>query len=216
VAEPYKPGDLGAIAQLRAGFLPRRMLQLFVGLVLYGWTMAMLVQADLGLDPWDVFHQGVAGRVGLTFGQVVIVTGAFVLLGWLPLRQKPGVGTVANVIVIGLAADLGIALMQRPDSWVWQCVLMIGGIVGNGLAGALYIGAHLGTGPRDGLWVGLVRTIGLSVRLWRTVIEVTVLVVGFILGGTVGVGTVLYAIAIGPIVQFFLPLVQARLRTPEK
>src|SRR5699024_6634378 len=165
------------------------MLQLFVGLVLYSWTMAMLVQADLGLDPWDVFHQGIAGRVGLTFGQVVIVTGAFVLLGWLPLRQKPGVGTVANVIVIGLAADLGIALMQRPDPRVWQ---------------------------RDGLWVCMVRTIGLRVRLWVPVFEVTVRVVGFILGVTVGVGTVLCAIAIGPIVKFFLPLVQAGLRRLEK
>src|SRR5690625_5908516 len=132
------------------------MLQLFVGLVLYGWTMAMLVQADLGLDPWDVFHQGVAGRVGLTFGQVVIVTGAFVLLGWLPLRQKPGVGTVANVIVIGLAEDLGIAVMQRPDSWVWQCTLMIGGIVGNGLDGAMYHVTINGSSPVMRLRVCLV------------------------------------------------------------
>src|SRR5699024_5110166 len=128
-----------------------------------------LVQADLGLDPWDVFHQGVAGRVGLTFGQVVIVTGAFVLLGWLPLRQKPGVGTVANVIVIGLAADLGIAVMQRPDSWVWQCLLMIGGIVGNGLAGALYIGRHLRTWERDGNRGGLVSHVCTGVRRWYTV-----------------------------------------------
>ncbi|MET0820113.1 MAG: hypothetical protein ABWY58_04040 [Aeromicrobium sp.] len=188
--------------------LPVRLVQLNVGLFLYGFTMAMLVESTLGLDPWDVFHEGVTQHVGLTFGQVVIATGAVVLLLWIPLRQMPGVGTVLNVLVIGLAADFGIAVIAQPDALWLRAVLLVGGIVGNGFAGALYIGAALGPGPRDGLWLGLVRRTGRSVRLWRTVIEVSVLAIGFVLGGTVGVGTVLYAVTIGPIVQAFLPLVQ--------
>ncbi len=200
--------------QLRAGRLPRRIVQLVVGLVLYGFTMAVMVRADLGLDPWDVFHQGVAKHLPLTFGQVVIVTGAVVLLLWIPLRQVPGLGTVLNVVIIGLAADAGLALVERPDDLWLRVVLMVASVIGNGLAGALYIGAHLGPGPRDGLWLGLVRRTGRSVRFLRTVIEVTVLIVGFVLGGTVGLGTVLYAVAIGPTVQFFLPLTHARLAPP--
>jgi uncharacterized membrane protein YczE len=186
--------------------LPERLVRLLAGLFLYGFTMAMMVESTLGLDPWDVFHQGIANHVSLTFGQVVIVVGALVLLLWIPLRQMPGIGTILNVIVIGLAADFGIAVIHRPhDLWL-RIPLLLGGIVGNAMAGALYIGAQLGPGPRDGLWLGLVRRTGRSVRLWRTVIEVTVLVVGFVLGGTVGLGTVLYAVLIGPLVQFFLPL----------
>ena len=184
-----------------------RLVQLNVGLFLYGFTMAMMVEATLGLDPWDVFHEGVASRVPLSFGQVVIVTGAFVLLLWIPLRQLPGLGTVLNVVVIGLAADFGIAVIAQPDQLVWRVLLLVGGVVGNGFAGALYIGAALGPGPRDGLWLGLVRRTGRSIRFWRTTIEVTVLIIGFALGGTVGVGTVLYALTIGPIVQFFTGVV---------
>lgn len=187
--------------------MTERLVRLLAGLFLYGFTMAMMVESTLGLDPWDVFHEGLAKHVPLTFGQVVIVTGAAVLLLWIPLRQKPGIGTVLNVIVIGLAADLGIAVISQPDNVALRTLLLVGGVVGNGLAGALYIGAHLGPGPRDGLWLGLVRITGRSVRFWRTTIELTVLVLGFLLGGTVGVGTVLYALAIGPLVQLFLPWV---------
>lgn len=194
--------------------LPARLVRLNVGLLLYGFTMAMMVESTLGLDPWDVFHEGVTQHVGLTFGQVVIVTGAVVLLLWIPLRQMPGIGTVLNVIVIGVAADAGIAVIAQPDDLWLRSLLLVGGIVGNGFAGALYIGAALGPGPRDGLWLGLVRRTGRSVRLWRTVIEVAVLAVGFALGGTVGVGTVLYAVAIGPIVQAFLPHTQVEVRRP--
>jgi uncharacterized membrane protein YczE len=185
-----------------------RLIRLNIGLFLYGFTMAMMVESSLGLDPWDVFHEGVTRHVDLSFGQVVIVTGALVLLLWIPLRQLPGIGTVLNVIVIGLAADLGIAVITQPDDLWLRALLLLAGIVGNGFAGALYIGAALGPGPRDGLWLGLVRRTGRSIRFWRTAIEVTVLVVGFALGGTVGVGTVLYALAIGPLVQLFLPWVQ--------
>lgn len=185
--------------------LAARLVQLNLGLFLYGFTMAMMVESTLGLDPWDVFHEGLTRHVGLTFGQVVIATGAVILLLWIPLRQMPGVGTVLNVLVIGLAADFGIAVLAQPDEMWLRVLLLVGGVVGNGFAGALYIGAALGSGPRDGLWLGLVRRTGHSVRFWRTTIEVAVLAVGFALGGTVGVGTVLYAVTIGPIVQVFLP-----------
>lgn len=193
--------------QLREPGLGRRLPQLLGGLVLYGFSMALLVLSGLGLDPWDVFHEGVANRVDLSFGVVVILTGALVLLAWIPLRQRVGVGTIANVVVIGLAADLTLAVVPVPRALWLQIVFLVAGIVLNGLAGALYVGARLGPGPRDGLWVALSARTGRSVRFIRTCIEVTVLVVGFLLGGTVGVGTVLYAIAIGPVVQFFLPRV---------
>lgn len=196
-----------AVTTARVG-LPARLVRLNTGLLLYGFTMAMMVESTLGLDPWDVFHEGITRHVGLTFGQVVIVTGAAVLLLWIPLRQRPGVGTVLNVLVIGLAADFGIAWITRPDDLWIRTLLLVGGIVGNAFAGAVYIGAALGSGPRDGLWLGLVRRTGRSIRLWRTTIEVTVLAVGFVLGGTVGVGTVLYALTIGPLVQLFLPFTQ--------
>ena len=209
--EPYTPPALSPLEQIRAGKLARRLPQLLFGLTLYGWSMAMMVESVLGLDPWDVFHQGLTRHIPLSFGQVVIAVGAVLLLLWIPLRQWPGLGTVLNVIIIGLAADAGLAVMAEPDSLVARFSLLIGGVVLNGLAGALYIGAHLGPGPRDGLWLGVVRKTGLSVRLIRTVVEVTVLAIGFVLGGTVGLGTVVYALSIGPIVQFFLPLVSVRL-----
>jgi uncharacterized membrane protein YczE len=181
-----------------------RLSRLVVGLLLYGVTLAMLVQSGLGLDPWDVFHQGLTHHVPLTFGQVTILVGALVLLLWVPLRQRPGVGTILNVILIGLAADAGLALIPAPEELWARIVLLVSGVLGNGLAGALYIGAQLGPGPRDGLWVALVERTGLSIRVVRTGIEASVLVTGFLLGGTVGIGTVLYALAIGPLVQFFL------------
>lgn len=190
--------------------LGRRLAQLLLGLWLYGATMALLVESGLGLDPWDVFHEGLTHHVPLTFGQVVIVVGAVLLLLWIPLRQRPGVGTVLNVLLVGLSADVTLALVPTPDQLGVQVALLVVGVVGNGLAGALYISADLGTGPRDGIWTGLVRRTGRSVRLVRTTLEVTVLAVGFALGGTVGVGTVVYALAIGPVVQLFMPLVQVR------
>lgn len=183
-----------------------RVGRLVFGLLLYGFTMALMVQAGLGLDPWDVFHQGLTHHLPLSFGQVVIVIGALVLLLWIPLRQRPGVGTIANVFIIGLAADAGIALVPAPDQLWAKAALMTVGVVGNALAGALYIGARLGPGPRDGIWVAVVERTGWSIRAVRTVIEASVLVTGFLLGGTVGVGTVFYALAIGPLIQVFLEL----------
>ena len=205
--------NLGPLAQLRAPHLPRRIVQLLVGLTLYGVSMAMMVRGALGLDPWDVFHMGVASHVPLTFGQVTIVVGALVLLLWVPLRQWPGLGTVANVVVIGLAADAGLALIAEPGAWWARAALLLSGLVLNGIAGGLYIGSQLGPGPRDGLMTGLARRTGLSIRLVRTTIEVVVLLVGWLLGGSVGLGTVLYAVSIGPLVQFFLPRLTVDLGT---
>jgi uncharacterized membrane protein YczE len=197
--------NLSPRQQLRAGRLPRRVVQLLVGLALYGVSMAMMIRSTLGLDPWDVFHAGIATHVPLTFGQVTIIVGALVLLLWVPLRQWPGLGTVANVVVIGLAADAGLALLAPPGS-TWARVLLLGfGIVLNGVAGGLYIGSQLGPGPRDGLMTGLHRRTGVSIRLVRTAIEVLVVAIGWVLGGVVGIGTVLYALAIGPLVQLMLP-----------
>ena len=186
--------------------LLRRLLQLYAGLVLYGVSLALMIRADLGLDPWDVFHQGVEQRVGWSFGTVVIVTGAAVLLLWVPLRQRPGLGTVSNVIVIGLAVDAALAVLP-PLSWLPGKVgILVAGIALNAVACATYIGAGFGPGPRDGLMTGLVRRTGGSVRLIRTGIEATVLVIGWLLGGTVGLGTVAYALTIGPLVHHLLPL----------
>lgn len=190
--------------------MTRRLIQLFAGLLLYGFSMALLVQAGLGLDPWDVLHQGIAERTGLTIGTVVIMVGALVLLLWIPLRQKPGVGTVANVILIGLAADVSIWLLPAPEPPAVRIAFVVAGVVLNAVATAAYIGARLGPGPRDGLMTGLVRRTGRSVRLVRTSIEVTVLATGWPLGGTVGVGTVAYALAIGPLVHALLPKLQVR------
>lgn len=202
------------LQQLRAGHTIRRLVQLFIGLTLYGVSMGMLIRANLGLDPWDVFHYGIAQHLPVSFGTVTIIVGAAVLLLWIPLRQVPGLGTIANVIVIGLVTDATLALLERPSAMLLRVLLLGAGIVLNGLAGALYIGSQFGPGPRDGLMTGLVRRTGRSIRLVRTSIEVTVLVVGFVLGGVVGIGTVLYAVLIGPTVQLFLPLFTAPLETP--
>ncbi len=208
---PFELPRLDPLAQLRAGRLVRRLPQLLGGLGLYGWSMAMMIKAGLGLDPWDTFHQGLTGYLPLSFGQITMVVGALVLLAWIPLRQWPGVGTVSNVLVIGLSADAGLALLPSPDALWARIVMMVSAVVLNGLAGAAYIGTHLGPGPRDGLMTGLAARTGRSLRVIRIGIELTVLVVGFALGGVVGVGTVLYAVAIGPLVQFFLPYVAVRL-----
>ncbi|GAA4446818.1 membrane protein [Phytohabitans houttuyneae] len=201
----------------------RRLTQLFAGLVLYGASMALMIESRLGLDPWDVFHQGLSEVTGLRFGLVVILVGAAVLLLWIPLRQRPGIGTVANVVVIGLAVDAVLLVLPTAGPLAARIAYLVGGVVLNGVATGLYIGARLGPGPRDGLMTGFVarrqqgwrgpagppssnsRPRG-SIRVVRTVIEVTVLAVGWLLGGTVGIGTVLYAVAIGPLAHVFIPL----------
>jgi uncharacterized membrane protein YczE len=190
---------------------PRRLLQLYAGLALYGVSMAMLVRAELGVMPWDVLHQGISRQLGGSLGTVSIVVGALVLLLWVPLGQRPGVGTVSNVVVIGLAVDAALAVLPDVDGLVVRILLVAAGIVLNAVATAAYIGVHLGPGPRDGLMTGLVRRTGGSVRLVRTGIEVAVVASGWLLGGTLGVATVLYALAIGPLVQLLLPPLSVQL-----
>jgi uncharacterized membrane protein YczE len=185
--------------------LPHRLIQLYAGLALYGISMALIIRSALGNMPWDVLHQGLAGRLGWSLGTVTIVVGALVLLAWIPLRQRPGVGTVSNVVVIGVAVDAALAVVPAPSSLVWRVALLVAGVLLNAVATAAYIGVHLGPGPRDGLMTGLVRRTGGSVRLVRTSIEVAVVATGWLLGGTLGIGTVVYAVAIGPLVQVLLP-----------
>ncbi len=185
--------------------MTRRLVQLFAGLFLYGASLAFLLRAGLGLAPWDVLHQGLAQRTGATVGTMVIAVSFLVLLAWVPLRQRPGFGTIANALLVGVALDLTMLVLGDVDAWAWRILLLLAGVLLNALATALYIGALLGPGPRDGLMTGLVRRTGRSVRLVRTTLEVGVLVTGWLLGGTVGVGTVLYAVAIGPIVHVLLP-----------
>jgi uncharacterized membrane protein YczE len=203
-ADPGTPDP--ALDRGASRHLVRRLVQLYAGLTLYGVSSALLVRSGLGLEPWNVLHQGLAERTGLTMGVVLTLVGAAVLLLWIPLRQKPGLGTVSNVLVIGFAMDATLRLVPDAHDPFVQITLMVGGVVLNGVATGLYIAARFGPGPRDGLMTGLHRLTGRSLRLIRTTIEVTVVVTGFLLGGSLGIGTVLYALAIGPLAQFFLRL----------
>jgi uncharacterized membrane protein YczE len=184
--------------------LGRRLFNLYLGLVLFGVSCAMIVASGLGLGPWDVFHQGLSEQVGISLGWVVIGVGLAVLLLWIPLRQRPGLGTISNAIVIGLVIDATLTFLSQPISMAARAGLLVAGVVFSGVATGLYIGAGLGPGPRDGLMTGLAAR-GHSIRVVRTALELTVLVVGWILGGTVGVGTILYAVSIGPLAHFFIP-----------
>jgi uncharacterized membrane protein YczE len=186
--------------------LPRRLVQLYLGLALYGVSMALMIRSALGNMPWDVLHQGLAGRLGWSLGSVTVVVGGLVLLCWIPLRQRPGLGTVSNVVVIGVAVDAALALVPHVDAMAGRIALATGGILLNAVATALYIGARFGPGPRDGLMTGLVGRTGWSLRLVRTGIEVAVVLTGWALGGTLGVVTVVYAVVIGPLVHLLLPL----------
>jgi uncharacterized membrane protein YczE len=191
--------------------LARRVLQLLVGLLLYGISIAMMIRAAIGVSPWEVFSQGVSLRTGIPFGWVVNIVGALVLLLWIPLRQRPGAGTVANVILVGPAAELGLALIPSPGP-VWaDALLFAAGLAVLAVATGLYIGARFGAGPRDGLMTGIHRRFGAPIWAARAVVELTVLTVGWVLGGNVGVGTVAFALLIGPMVDVTLPV----LRVPE-
>ena len=205
---------LGPLAQLTAGRLGRRVPQLLVGLVLYGISMALLVRGAFGGMPWDVLHQGLAGHISLTFGQIVIITSLAVLLLWVPLRQAPGLGTILNAVLIGLVVDPVLTWLAAPNALLPRLALVAAGLVLNALATAMYIGAQLGPGPRDGLMTGLARRSGHSLRLVRTAIEVVVVVAGWLLGGVLGVATIAYAVLIGPLTQAFLPLVVVPLHPP--
>ncbi|RZS44654.1 putative membrane protein YczE [Herbihabitans rhizosphaerae] len=203
-----KPVDLAPVTVTVAPV--RRLAQLLFGLALYGSSAALTIRATLGLNPWNVLHEAISKRTGLSFGTVVAIVGVTVLLAWLPLRQRPGIGTVANVVVTALAVDATLAVVPAPTDLVARVALLVAGVTLNGLAVAIYVGARLGPGPRDGLMTGIHARTRVSVRMARTAIEVVVLVVGWLLGGTVGVGTVIYALAIGPLAQLFLPRVAWR------
>jgi uncharacterized membrane protein YczE len=183
-----------------------RLPQLWIGLVLYGLSGALQVRSTLGLDPWDVLHQGISKHTGLAIGTVLIIVGAVVLLFWIPLRQWPGLGTLSNVVLIGISMNVSLDLLPHVSALGWRIASMLSGVALCGVATGMYIGANLGPGPRDGLMTGLVRRTGRSVRVVRTGLELTVLFTGWLLGGTVGIGTVVFALAIGPLAQIFLPL----------
>ena len=209
-ARAYEISNLGPLSQLRTGRLPRRLVQLVLGLILFGVSIGLMVRGHLGLAPWDVLHSGLVHWLPITFGQVIVLASFVVLLFWLPLGERPGIGTLANAVVIGLVTDLTLAVVPDVPGLAAQGALLVAGVVLNGLSGAIYIGAQLGRGPRDGLMTGLARRTGRSLRLVRTLLEVVVLAIGLALGGSAGVGTVLFALLIGPLTQFFLPWVAVR------
>jgi uncharacterized membrane protein YczE len=184
--------------------MTRRLVSLFAGLSLFGFSIGLMLISGLGLSPWDVLHQGIAVRTGIPIGWVVMGVAVLVLALWWPLRQRPGIGTVANVFVVGLTVQLSITVLPEPRHLAWRLSLLLLGILLNGVATGLYIGARLGPGARDGLMTGLAQR-GLSLRLARTGVEVSVLAAGWLLGGTVGLGTLLYAAAIGPLAHYFIP-----------
>lgn len=184
--------------------LTRRIVQLVFGLVLFGFGIGCMLQSSLGLPPWDVLHQGLAEQLGLSVGVWSIIVSFVVLLAWLPLRERYGMGTVLNAIIIGSVIDLAVLVLPEPEAVWLQAFMLAAGILFIGVASGMYIGANLGPGPRDGLMTAIARR-GPSIRVTRWGLEITVLVTGIVLGGTFGVGTVAFALLIGPLVQFFLP-----------
>ena len=186
-----------------------RLPRFVTGMLLLGPGIALTIDARLGLSPFDVLHQGIARRTGLSFGTVVILLGAAILLLWIPLRQPFGIGTVLNTLTVGLFIDLALWIVPEPELLVWRALMLVGGIVVTGLGIGLYIGAGLGPGPRDGLMTGIAAR-GQALWLVRTAIELTALAAGWALGGTVGVGTVLFAFSIGPLGHVFLDRLHLR------
>ncbi|HUF15533.1 MAG TPA: hypothetical protein VMQ46_06575 [Acidimicrobiia bacterium] len=189
---------------IRGKNLRRRITQLLAGLVLFGVGIALMLQSGLGLPPWDVLHQGLTTQFGLTVGIWSIIVSFVVLVGWLPLRERFGVGTVLNAVVIGVVIDIGVLFIPEPGTVWLDSLMLVVGILAIGLASGMYIGANLGPGPRDGLMTAVARR-GVSIRATRWGLEIAVLVTGILLGGTFGVGTIAFALFIGPLVQFFLP-----------
>lgn len=190
-----------------------RVIQLLAGLVLYGVGCGVMVQAGIGLDPWTVFAQGLSLQTGIGIGWVTNLLGFLVLLLWIPLRQKPGVGTIANILMVGTSMQLTVSVMPPVEGFLWQLIVFLVGIAMVAVASGLYIGANFGPGPRDGLMTGINRRLGWPIWLARLVVEASVLAAGWLLGGTVGLGTVLFAALIGPAVHVALPFFDRRPRT---
>ncbi|TBU75647.1 YczE/YyaS/YitT family protein [Phytopseudomonas daroniae] len=207
--------QLGPLAQLRAGKLLRRLVQLVVGLVFFGVSIALMIRGNLGLAPWDALHVGVAKLLPVSFGWVVVGVSFLVLVLWIPLSEMPGLGTIANAVIIGIVVDFTLQVLAAPETFLWRLLFTIGGVSLCGLGSALYIGAQLGRGPRDGLMTGLHRVTGYSLRAVRTALELSVLLVGLLLAGpaVLGIGTLLFALSIGPLTQVMLPWVLVRLET---
>lgn len=194
---PYRPSSPAADWSIRIG-------RCVAGLAMFGLGISLVIEANLGAAPWDVFHQGLAELTGISVGHVIVLVGLLLLLLWIPLRQRPGIGTLLNALEIGLVVDAVMPMIPDTDRLVVRLGYLVAGIVVVAIGSGLYIGAGLGAGPRDGLMIGLGR-LGLSVRAARTMIEATVLVLGVLLGGTIGVGTLAFTLGIGPLVQAFLP-----------
>jgi uncharacterized membrane protein YczE len=185
--------------------LVRRSIFLMVGLAAFGVSLGMVVRADFGLAPWDVFHQGVSDRLGWSLGTVIVLTSFVVVLAWIPIRERPGLGTVANALLVGIWVDVSLSVIPDPiPSVTIRVVLLAAGIAVNGVATGLYIGARFGSGPRDGLMTGIAGR-GHSIRLVRTGIEAIVLTTGVVLGGPIGLGTLAFALSIGPIAHLAIP-----------
>lgn len=211
---PLGLANLGPLAQLRAGRLPERLVRLLAGLWLYGVSNALLMESGLGGSPWVVFHQGASLHLPLSLGVIMILVAVAVLLLWIPLRQMPGLGTVANTLLLGPFTDVNLWMLDTPGSLLLRWLCLVGGVVMCAIATALYVGAQLGPGPRDGLMTGFARRTGGSIQRVRTSIEIVVLVMGMLLGGTAGVGTVVFALCVGPITQFFMRYLVLRLEAP--
>jgi uncharacterized membrane protein YczE len=214
---PDTDGPVAAIRRARSiRRTARRLAQLYLGLALYAVSMAFFVEGALGVMPWDVLHQGLARFVDISLGAMTIVVGVLVLLAWIPLRQRPGLGTVSNVIVIGVVVDRALAALPTPSGLGVRIAFVAAGIGLNAVATAAYIGARFGPGPRDGLMTGIVARTGWPVRWVRTSIEVGVVALGWAFGGNLGVGTIAYALAIGPLVHPLLPLLRVGDPQPER
>jgi len=191
-------------AKPRAASVPARLVRLFGGLLLFGFAAALMVRGNLGLDPWDAFHQGLARQLHVSIGTVTVGISALVLLLWIPLRQRPGFGTISNAVLVGIAIDASLAILPVPHHLLLRFAYLATGIVLTAIATGLYVGAAFGPGPRDGLMTGLAAH-GIPIAVARTAIELSVLAAGYFLGGSVGIGTVIFAVTIGPLVHYFLP-----------
>lgn len=202
---------MSAVAQVRAGRKTRRILQLLAGLAGYGAAVMMLVRSGLGAASWNVLTEGTANALGVSFGWATNLISVLVLLAWIPMRELPGLGTLLNVAIVGFAADATAAVLPEPQGMLGQSGYLLLGLVALAFFDALYLGAQFGSGPRDGIMTGLVRLTRLPVAAVRTGIEVVVAGIGWLLGGTVGAGTVLIALCMGPLVGFFLPRTAVRL-----